>query len=280
MKKVLISVAILLAIVFSLNTFIVAEAEAKTPSYDITMTIERTTDLGGGIGTHFSLLFADGILSGDDSESSGESDKDTMPMSFKTSENVDTELSKFSSNLLKALQSKYGSVVSGTTSKNSLTISLYFDDYTEYYIACGIDGFTYDGDDEDTKTKNGFFTNYYITSTKTLFSESYKESYLVTDFLTPMMEFANSFGKPVGKVYIYGTKYQGAITSDADKVEVKNNIKYHYFYITDDERIITLTQSSPNTLAYYGIAIGLGLIVVGITVVCIIVKRKKENIYG
>ncbi len=273
MKRVFVAIIAILTIVAAITSPAAACAESSAPDTDVTLTIERTIDTAGGIGTYFYVTFKENFFAPKDPTTVLGLD---LTASSSDTE-IDARLSNFYETMLNGLRTKYGSYAGGSLSENSVVLYIYFEDYTEYYRAHGIDGFTYDEDDGSTTREKGFFYDTYVTVTKTMFSEEYRESYLYTDFLKPMEEFAESFGKTVGKVYVYGTKYTRAITSDADYTETDNGIRYHYYYIDDPERDITLKQSSPNTGVTYGLIIAVGAAVAAATVAVIIVKRKKEK---
>lgn len=274
MKKILVVAVAIMTVVAMMAFPSTAYAESGLPDTEVTLTVERTIDTAGGIGTYFSVSFKENFFKPKDPTTMLSTD---LTASDSGAPDIDTRLTSFYQSILGSLKTKYGALVGGSLSTNKVTIYIYFEDYTEYYIAHGIDGFTYDEDDDSTTIETGFFYDTYTTVTKTMFSEEYRESYLYTDFLQPMSEFAESFGKTVGKVYVYGTKYTRAITSDADYTELDDGIRYHYYNIDDSEREITLKQTSPNTGATYGLIIGIGLIVAIATATVIIVKRKKEK---
>lgn len=272
MKRILIIAVIIIAVIAMVPT--TAYAETSAPDTDVTLTVERTIDTAGGIGTYFSVSFKENFFVPKDPTTVLSLD---LTSGNGSTADVDSRLSTFYESMLTSLKAKYGSYVGGSLSTDRVTVYIYFESYTEYYMAHGIDGFTYEEDDDSTIKETGFFYDTYVTVTKTMFSEEYHQSYLYTDFLQPMSEFAESFGKSVGKVYVYGTKYTRAITSDADYTELDDGIRYHYYYIDDPEREITLKQSSPNTGVTYGLIIGIGVLVAAATATVVIVMRKKEK---
>ncbi len=158
-----------------------------------------------------------------------------------------------------------------------LLASMTFESTTDYYIATGRNG--YESNESSANVKKGFFYNDYYSSTVTAFSSVENEGNL----LNLIYEKCLALGAEKEKIklsYFYGTPYK-IISTDADQVTYNRNKKLyvHRFDMTPStkDREIHFTQHSPNSWAFYLIAVIVAVPVIAAPLAIAITKRKKKE---
>lgn len=155
-----------------------------------------------------------------------------------------------------------------------------YDSYTDMYIAYGHDG--YEVDEGADIPEKGVFFNKYTSTMATPFASI--EGTIIEDIAGYLTLINGIDAIDVAYVYNYGTKYSPQlISSDADSIYLyrAENIYIHKFLMNKYtlDRQITLTQTSPNTLVWYGLALGVAacLTAIAITVAILCGKKQKEE---
>ncbi len=180
---------------------------------------------------------------------------------------------------LKSSFEKSGYSVSIDTVSGILSASLKFDTTEEYYRATGYNGFEIDSDSVDPEYDTIFYKEY-TYSMQTIFKDIDKDyKYIGRIFYTGCIK-AGITEKEVILLYVYGTPYKTkTIRSDADEVKYssEDNLYYHYFYmnVSDKDRVITITQRTPNTTVWYVFAIIIGLVICVVPLTILLIKKRR-----
>lgn len=158
-----------------------------------------------------------------------------------------------------------------------LLASITFDSTTDYYIATGRNG--YESNESSATVKKGFLYNDYYSSTVTVFSSVEDEGNLLNTIYQKCIDLGAEKEK-IKLSYFYGTPYK-IISTDADQVEYNYNKKLyvHRFDMTIEtkDREIHFTQHSPNSWAFYLIAVIVAIPVIAVPLAIAIAKRKKKE---
>lgn len=155
-----------------------------------------------------------------------------------------------------------------------------YDSATDRALASGETG--YDIYESNAEVYNGFWYNWYVSESKTVFADTQKDGWLnyIVDVLTNQGGLNSD---EIDFVFNYGTKYSvNTIASDADAIYYYTNTAdgvscyVHEFRMTDATRgrTIKLVQSSPNVWSWYLIAIVAVLFATGVTVLAVGSKRR------
>lgn len=137
-----------------------------------------------------------------------------------------------------------------------------YDDYDDYYIAQGRDGYE-TGSSDSERIRNGMFTIYKQTS-DTPFAE------LEGSILGDLFERVKAAGVPADSilfVYEYATKYSTKmIRTNADSMRKEDEMTVHRFEMKDSERAekqVVFYQRVPETWTWYLLALAVGAVCVG-----------------
>ncbi|MDR3186170.1 MAG: hypothetical protein LBU04_05120 [Christensenellaceae bacterium] len=163
-----------------------------------------------------------------------------------------------------------------------------FSNYTDYYIASGIDG--YETSTDTRKKETGFFYNRYTEKVETVFAltlapelSSDSLPYLIKTSLESLSEIPNvNIESEVLYVYLYGTKYSKfTVDSTAQKIYYDENsgINMHQFEFTPSQlkdASLTFMTRSPNYFGWYGSLLAIALIV-SIVIIIKVRKTKLKN---
>jgi len=161
-----------------------------------------------------------------------------------------------------------------------IIIEKYYPSRTDMNHDLGITG---DEIEEPMPKEEGFWFTTYLTDSTSYLAYGGKDALKSNWSIYAKLMFGidSLTFDDVGFNYVYGTEYENIKTNGNVYYDKLNGMYYHSFYDIDENTVISMRQTVPNTKNWYSVLIGASVGVLGIgLIVAIIVKKKSGGTNG
>lgn len=144
-------------------------------------------------------------------------------------------------------------------------------------------GITGDEIDEPTPKEEGFWFTTYLTESTTYLADGGKDTLKSNWSIYAKLIFGidNLTFDDVSFNYVYGTEYENIKTNGNVYHDKTYDMYYHSFYDINENTVISMRQTVPNTKNWYSVLIGASVGVLGVgLIVAMIVKKKSGGTNG